>query len=150
MTCIARPAPSAARRVCVPMTSPQWTTASAPSAAACRTALASGSARSWLSDTMHTFTPMHTSPTMEIRACLFDVFGTVVDWRSSVSRDLAAFAKEKRISGVDWLEFAVEWRKLYQPSMEEVRSGRRPFTILDDLHRESLDKLVARYGIRGL
>jgi 2-haloacid dehalogenase len=85
---------------------------------------------------------------MEIRACLFDVFGTVVDWRTSVSRDLAAFAREKRITGIDWLEFAVEWRKLYQPSMEEVRSGRRPFTILDLLHRESLDKLVARYGIQ--
>ena len=77
---------------------------------------------------------------MEIRACLFDVFGTVVDWRTSVSRDLAGFAKEKGIGGVDWLEFAVEWRKLYQPSMDEVRSGRRAFTILDVLHRESLDQ----------
>lgn len=85
-----------------------------------------------------------------IKACLFDVFGTVVDWRTSVSRDLAAFAEEQRIDGVDWLEFAVEWRKLYQPSMEEVRSGRRPFTILDELHRESLLKLVARYGLGGL
>jgi 2-haloacid dehalogenase len=87
---------------------------------------------------------------MEIRACLFDVFGTVVDWRTSVSRDLAAFAKEKAIAGIDWLEFAVEWRKLYQPSMEEVRSGRRPFTILDVLHKESLEKLIARYGVKGL
>jgi 2-haloacid dehalogenase len=87
---------------------------------------------------------------MEIRACLFDVFGTVVDWRTSVSRDLAGFATQKGISGVDWLEFAVEWRKLYQPSMEEVRSGKRAFTILDVLHRESLDKLIARYGIKGL
>jgi 2-haloacid dehalogenase len=87
---------------------------------------------------------------MQIRACLFDVFGTVVDWRTSVSRDLAAFAKEKGITGIDWLEFAVEWRKLYQPSMEEVRSGRRAFTILDVLHRESLDKLISRYGIKGL
>jgi 2-haloacid dehalogenase len=85
---------------------------------------------------------------MDIKACLFDVFGTVVDWRTSVSRDLAAFAKQKNIGGIDWLEFAVEWRKLYQPSMEEVRSGRRAFTILDVLHRESLDKLVARYGIQ--
>jgi 2-haloacid dehalogenase len=85
-----------------------------------------------------------------LRACLFDVFGTVVDWRTSVSRDLAAFAKKKGIDGIDWLEFAVEWRRLYQPSMEEVRSGRREFTILDVLHRESLDKLVARYGIKGL
>ena len=85
-----------------------------------------------------------------MRACLFDVFGTVVDWRTSVSRDLAAFAKERGIAGVDWLEFAVEWRKLYQPSMDEVRSGRRAFTILDVLHRESLEKLIARYGISGL
>jgi 2-haloacid dehalogenase len=85
-----------------------------------------------------------------LRACLFDVFGTVVDWRTSVSRDLAAFAKQKGIASVDWLEFAIEWRKLYQPSMDEVRSGRRPFTILDVLHRESLDKLVARYGLKGL
>jgi 2-haloacid dehalogenase len=87
---------------------------------------------------------------MNIRACLFDVFGTVVDWRTSVSRDLAAFAKQKGIGGIDWLEFAVEWRKLYQPSMEEVRSGRRAFTILDVLHRESLDQLIARYGLKGL
>ena len=87
---------------------------------------------------------------MDVRACLFDVFGTVVDWRASVSRDLAEFAKRKGIGGVDWLEFAVEWRKLYQPSMDEVRSGRRAFTILDVLHRESLEKLIARYGIKGL
>jgi 2-haloacid dehalogenase len=97
----------------------------------------------------------HTGPapslrSSEIRACLFDVFGTVVDWRSSVSRDLAAFAREKAIAGIDWVEFALEWRKLYQPSMEEVRSGRRPWTILDVLHRESLGRLVERYGIGGL
>jgi 2-haloacid dehalogenase len=85
-----------------------------------------------------------------VKACLFDVFGTVVDWRSSVSRDLAAFAGEKGISGMDWVQFAVEWRKLYQPSMEEVRSGRRAWTILDLLHRESLVQLLERYGIRGL
>ena len=87
---------------------------------------------------------------MEIRACLFDVFGTVVDWRTSVSRDLAAFAQEKGIEGVDWLEFAVEWRKLYQPSMDEVRAGRRPFTILDVLHRESLVSLIERYRLNNL
>jgi 2-haloacid dehalogenase len=86
----------------------------------------------------------------DIKACLFDVFGTVVDWRSSVSRDLQEFARRKGIGGVDWLEFAVEWRKLYQPSMDEVRSGRRAFTILDVLHRESLVTLVERYRIAGL
>ena len=61
----------------------------------------------------------------DIKACLFDVFGTVVDWRTSVTRDLQEFARRKGIHGVDWLEVAVEWRKLYQPSMDEVRSGRR-------------------------
>ena len=85
-----------------------------------------------------------------MKACLFDAFGTVVDWRTSVSRELAGFARQKGLAGIDWLEFAVEWRKLYQPSMEEVRSGRRAWTILDVLHRESLDALVRRYGIRGL
>jgi len=86
----------------------------------------------------------------DIQACLFDVFGTVVDWRTSVSRDLAAFAAEKRIAGIDWVQFTVDWRKLYQPSMEEVRSGRRPWTILDALHRESLLQLLERYRIDGL
>jgi 2-haloacid dehalogenase len=86
----------------------------------------------------------------EIKACLFDVFGTVVDWRSSVRRDLEDFARQKGIAGIDWLEFAVEWRRLYQPSMDEVRSGRRAFTILDVLHRESLVKLIQRYRIEGL
>jgi 2-haloacid dehalogenase len=86
----------------------------------------------------------------DIKACLFDVFGTVVDWRTGVTRDLQEFARRKDIGGVDWLEFAVEWRKLYQPSMEEVRSGRRAFTILDVLHRESLVTLLGRYRIAGL
>ena len=85
----------------------------------------------------------------DIQACLFDVFGTVVDWRTSVSRDLAAFAAEKGFAGIDWVQFAVDWRKLYQPSMEEVRSGRRPWTILDALHRESLLRLLERYRIDG-
>ena len=87
---------------------------------------------------------------MDVRACLFDVFGTVVDWRTSVSREFAQLAESKGIRGGDPVEFAVEWRKLYHPSMEEVRSGRRPFTILDVLHRESLLKLVARYGLKDL
>jgi 2-haloacid dehalogenase len=86
----------------------------------------------------------------DIKACLFDVFGTVVDWRNSMTRDLQEFGRSKGIEGVDWLEFAVEWRKLYQPSMDEVRSGRRAFTILDVLHRESLVTLVERYRIAGL
>jgi 2-haloacid dehalogenase len=87
---------------------------------------------------------------LDVRACLFDVFGTVVDWRTSVSREFAALAQKKGITGVDPVAFAVEWRKLYHPSMEEVRSGRRPFVLLDVLHRESLMKLVARYALQNL
>jgi 2-haloacid dehalogenase len=84
------------------------------------------------------------------KACLFDVFGTLVDWRSGVSREVSSFFKARSIPGVDAMEFAVEWRKLYQPSMDEVRSGRRAWTILDELHRESLLKLIGRYGIKNL
>ena len=87
---------------------------------------------------------------MDIRACLFDVFGTVVDWRTSVSRDLAAFAAQRGLAPLDWVEFTLEWRKLYQPSMEEVRTGRRAWTILDVLHRESLVALLRRYAVKGL
>jgi 2-haloacid dehalogenase len=83
-----------------------------------------------------------------IKACIFDVFGTCVDWRTSVSREAAAFFSERKISAVEPTEFAVEWRKLYQPSMDEVRSGRRPFTILDVLHRESLETLLKKYRLK--
>ena len=83
------------------------------------------------------------------QALLFDVFGTVVDWRSSLIDDLGRFGAEKGITA-DWATFADDWRALYQPAMEEVRSGRRAWTILDVLHRESLDKLLVKYGIAGL
>lgn len=86
----------------------------------------------------------------DVEALLFDVFGTVVDWRTSISQDLARFAAEKGLKSVDWVAFTDDWRGLYQPAMEEVRSGRRAWTILDVLHRESLDKLLDKHGIAGL
>jgi 2-haloacid dehalogenase len=89
------------------------------------------------------------SPSPPVDALLFDVFGTVVDWRSSIIDDLARFGAEKGIAA-DWAAFADNWRALYQPAMEEVRSGRRAWTILDVLHRESLDKLLVTYGLAGL
>ncbi len=85
----------------------------------------------------------------DVQALLFDVFGTVVDWRSSLIDDLARFAGGKGIKA-DWAAFADDWRGLYQPAMDEVRTGRRPWTILDVLHRESLDKLLVKYGFTGL
>lgn len=85
----------------------------------------------------------------QVKALVFDVFGTVVDWRTSIIRELEAFGARKGISA-DWAAFTDAWRGLYQPSMEEVRSGRRPWTILDVLHRESLEKLLTRFGITEL
>jgi 2-haloacid dehalogenase len=85
-----------------------------------------------------------------VRACLFDVFGTVVDWFGGVTADLAAFASARGIAGVDWAQFTLEWRGLHQPAMEEVRGGRRPWVALDVLHRESLVTLLERYGVSGL
>ncbi len=84
-----------------------------------------------------------------VHALTFDVFGTVVDWRSSLIREGEALGRKKGF-GVDWAKFADAWRGLYQPAMDEVRSGRRAWTKLDDLHRESLDKLLVQFGIQGL
>jgi len=87
--------------------------------------------------------------TPDVQALLFDVFGTVVDWRTSIIEDLSAFGAKKGIQA-DWAAFTDDWRGLYQPAMEEVRSGRRPWTILDVLHRESLETLLAKFAISGL
>jgi 2-haloacid dehalogenase len=85
----------------------------------------------------------------QVQALLFDVFGTVVDWRSSIIAELTSFGAAKGITA-DWAQFADDWRGLYEPAMEEVRSGRRAWTILDILHRESLDTLLAKHSIAGL
>jgi len=87
--------------------------------------------------------------TPQIKALMFDVFGTVVDWRTSVSADLAAFFAPRGVTR-DWTRMAVDWRGMYQPAMEAVRRGTRTYVILDDLHRENLDALLAAYDIAGL
>ena len=84
-----------------------------------------------------------------VRALLFDIFGTCVDWRSGITREVGLIAREKGI-GVDGTAFADAWRAKYQPSMEGVRSGQRPWTILDVLHRETLESLLPRFGLEGL
>lgn len=86
---------------------------------------------------------------LNVEALLFDVFGTVVDWRTSIIGDLTHFGAAKGIEA-DWAAFTDDWRGLYQPAMEEVRSGRRAWTILDVLHRESLEKLLVKHRIEGL
>ena len=84
-----------------------------------------------------------------VKAILFDTFGTVVDWRSSLIADFAAWGAARGLS-VDWAAFIDAWRDAYRPSMDRVRRGEQEWTILDDLHRQSLDVLVARFGITGL
>src|SRR5262245_65499465 len=84
-----------------------------------------------------------------VHALLFDVFGTVVDWRTSLIEDLSAFAAGRGLK-VDWAAFADDWRALYQPAMEEVRAGRRAWTVLAVLHRESLDPLIGKSAMPRL
>ena len=84
-----------------------------------------------------------------IKALGFDVFGTVVDWRTSITREGDAFGREHKLT-VDWLKFAVAWRGLYQPMMNKVRNGEIGWTKLDDLHRMALDRLIEEFKITGL
>jgi len=81
-----------------------------------------------------------------VRAFVFDVFGTTVDWRGGVIRDVTAFLARRQRNDVDPAAFADAWRARYQPAMEEIRSGRRPFTRLDVLHAENLDVVLADFG----
>ena len=86
-----------------------------------------------------------------IKALTFDVFGTVVDWRSSIARDLGDyFAKRRPPIERDWAKFADRWRKKYQPAMERVRSGNRGFVKLDVLHLENLRENLAEFEIADL
>ncbi|WP_315780632.1 haloacid dehalogenase type II [Bradyrhizobium sp. SZCCHNPS1003] len=85
-----------------------------------------------------------------VKALVFDVFGTVVDWRTSLINDFTAWSKTRGIQG-DWTALVDGWRGLYVGSMDEVRRHpERGYVILDVLHRRSLETLVAQLGITGL
>jgi 2-haloacid dehalogenase len=84
-----------------------------------------------------------------IKALLFDVFGTLVDWRAGVAREVQSILKPRGHT-LDWNAFADAWRDQYQPAMEEVRSGRISYTKLDVLHRRTLQKILPRFGLDGL
>src|SRR6185503_15212082 len=79
----------------------------------------------------------------------FDVFGTVVDWRSSIIAEAEAFGTEKGIA-IDWAALVDAWRGNYAPTLRRVRKGELPWTKLDVLHRTTLDRLLQDFGIKGL
>ena len=78
----------------------------------------------------------------DVEALLFDVFGTVVDWRGGIARESAPFLA-RCAPGGDPAAFADAWRRRYSPAMEEVRSGRRAYVRLDVLHLENLRRDAA-------
>src|SRR5258706_10263951 len=84
-----------------------------------------------------------------VKALVFDVFGTVVDWRGGVAREAENILKPRGYK-LDWIAFADAWRALYQPAMEGVRSGQQPFVKLDVLHRRMLEQIRPRFGLEKL
>jgi len=88
-------------------------------------------------------------PVPPVKALFFDVFGTVVDWRNSIARESEKILKPRGFA-LDWIAFADAWRGEYQPGMEEVRSGKIPFSKLDVLHRRNLERILPRFKISGL
>jgi len=84
-----------------------------------------------------------------VKALFFDVFGTLVDWRSGVAAATEAVLKPQGIV-LDWIGFADAWRDQYQPAMEAVRSGSLGYTKLDVLHRRTLQKILPQFGLEGL
>jgi len=88
-------------------------------------------------------------PIEGVKALFFDVFGTLVDWRTGVARESEALLTPLGYS-IDWTTFADAWRAEYQPGMEEVRSGAVPFSKLDVLHRRMLDRIRPRFGLEKL
>jgi 2-haloacid dehalogenase len=84
-----------------------------------------------------------------VKALFFDVFGTLVDWRSSIAREAEALLKPKGVA-LDYFAFADAWRGEYQGAMEEVRAGRIPFCKLDILHRRNLEITLKRFAVTDL
>ncbi len=88
-------------------------------------------------------------PPNQVKALFFDVFGTLVDWRTGVAREAKSILKPLGYS-LKWTAIADGWRDQYQPGMEEVRSGRIPYTKLDVLHRQMLEKILPQFGLDKL
>lgn len=86
---------------------------------------------------------------MPIEVVAFDVFGTLVDWRSSIAAALAAAGQDAGIEA-DWPAVADAWRSRYRPALAAVLAGDRPFAPLDVLHAEMLDEVIDQFGLSGL
>ena len=86
---------------------------------------------------------------MTATALAFDVFGTVVDWRSSIIRELEEFGRTHGVQQ-DWAAFADSWRAGYAPAMDRVRRGDLPWTRIDDLHRMILEELLGAAGVTSI
>lgn len=82
-----------------------------------------------------------------VKVILFDTFGTIVDWRGSITRMGERLAAEKGITGADWEAFARAWRAGYHPGMAKIKSGERPWTTIDVIHRERLEEILPEFGL---
>ena len=90
-----------------------------------------------------------TTALQQVKALSFDVFGTVVDWRASIAREAGTLGRELGIEA-DWAAFADAWRAGYHPAMDDVRSGRLPWTNIDGLHRRILERILTESGLTML
>jgi 2-haloacid dehalogenase len=86
---------------------------------------------------------------LAVKALFFDVFGTLVDWRSSIAREAKTLLKPKAVA-LDYFAFAEAWRGEYQRALEEVRAGRIAFCKLDILHRRNLELTLKRFAVGNL
>jgi 2-haloacid dehalogenase len=87
---------------------------------------------------------------LDVKAMVFDTFGTVVDWRGSIIAEGERYWRPEKGMNIDWPAFADAWRGKYGPSMNKVRSGELPWTKLDDLHRIALDLNLQEFGVTHL
>lgn len=119
-------------------------------AAGSLTLAAAGALASATASAAHSPASPHAELHGTVKALVFDVFGTVVDWRGSITREGQWLGQRKGITHVDWVEFADAWRAGYQPAMHKVRSGQIAWTNIDGLHRYILNDLLRQFKITGL
>ena len=92
---------------------------------------------------------MNTGKAVSPQALVFDVFGTVVDWRSALIEDASAFGSVRGIE-TDWVAFVDAWKAGYRPGMDAVREGRRPWANVEALYLERFEEIAAEFGLHNL